>query len=525
LDARCMRDDEDDDDVERSFNAWTKTRDIIVHASLRLDGDDRRGRRVVATNDVPCGTLLCSIPKASCLMTSTSALATLCASEAAKEALWMLEEAALVACVAYERKIGSKSAFAGYLGIVPRREALPGCRESEGEDDEVSRALRGTSVRLTLEDDREAMEEDHARVVEFYEEHVKVPPPTLNEFIEAASLVASRAFFVDEKEGQGMVPFADMFNHRGNGGAHFDVEGCDAEEGDQDEYPDALRLVSCRDIARGEEVFNSFGDDHDNAMLYTKYGFVETDGRIEQCRLSSNFLLGTDRWENIPKGALGTFYALAEWFLEEYDGIEVALEYACEDSSEDVTMTAGLLALCYVATMCQDKPDEWWESEFSKEVDKMLPRDIFHRAPQVDDMKRIDEDILRELIAHRFLEFLTREEYERYDGKQSFWSEGTLNIQRLVQVMAQEMKQCEERLAELDHEKEKAEPGLGLAGTSAAILIRYQELQMLLTLLLRSLSGFEEEGGKSADEKPKKKKAKLIDTAGPRYGPTVYISK
>ena len=69
-------------------------------------------------------------------------------------------------------------------------------------------------------------------------------------------------------------------------------------------------------------------------------------------------------------------------------------------------MTAGLLALCYVATMCQDKPDEWWESEFSKEVDKMLPRDIFHRAPQVDDMKRIDEDILRELIAHRFLEFL-----------------------------------------------------------------------------------------------------------------------
>ena len=37
-------------------------------------------------------------------------------------------------------------------------------------------------------------------------------------FLSAASLVASRAFHVDDTAGQGLAPVADLFNHRGGGG-------------------------------------------------------------------------------------------------------------------------------------------------------------------------------------------------------------------------------------------------------------------------------------------------------------------
>ena len=59
-------------------------------------------------------------------------------------------------------------------------------------------------------------------------------PYGFNAFLSAASLVASRAFQVDSTSGQGLVPIADLFNHRGGfaGGEHVHFT---AGEGDDDD--------------------------------------------------------------------------------------------------------------------------------------------------------------------------------------------------------------------------------------------------------------------------------------------------
>lgn len=51
-------------------------------------------------------------------------------------------------------------------------------------------------------------------------------------FLSAASLVASRAFHVDDTAGQGLAPVADLFNHRGGGGEHVHFEENDDDDDD-----------------------------------------------------------------------------------------------------------------------------------------------------------------------------------------------------------------------------------------------------------------------------------------------------
>ena len=48
-----------------------------------------------------------------------------------------------------------------------------------------------------------------------------------------------------------LVPHADLFNHRGSGGAHVVVRGCDSEKEEE------LRLPGGRRRFRWEEVFKA----------------------------------------------------------------------------------------------------------------------------------------------------------------------------------------------------------------------------------------------------------------------------
>ena len=85
---------------------------------------------------------------------------------------------------------------------------------------------------------------------------------------------------MDAASGQGLVPVADLFNHRGGGREHIHVEGGDDEEEEEEEEAEkakegeeagnqvagvntdmdgVLQLVAVAAAAPGEELFNSFG--------------------------------------------------------------------------------------------------------------------------------------------------------------------------------------------------------------------------------------------------------------------------
>lgn len=183
-------------------------------------------------------------------------------------------------------------------------------------------------------------------------------PYSFDKFIKISTLISSRAFEVDAYHENALVPFADIFNHRGeNEHVHFETEFevCDAcgaleycehqylnyldgsdeegedgedagweddedtnagedsededeedfegmgmdtelpdldelekagvniyesddEEDDEHNKKDTCDMVLDRDIKKGEEVFNTYGD-HPNIALLSKYGFCYDDNK------------------------------------------------------------------------------------------------------------------------------------------------------------------------------------------------------------------------------------------------------
>ena len=71
-------------------------------------------------------------------------------------------------------------------------------------------------------------------------------------FLAAASLVASRAFHVDDAHGQGLVPVADLFNHAGGEHVHFEGEGDEGDFRHSVRDDDADESLSESDDARVE---------------------------------------------------------------------------------------------------------------------------------------------------------------------------------------------------------------------------------------------------------------------------------
>ncbi|KAI9254077.1 hypothetical protein BY458DRAFT_521422 [Sporodiniella umbellata] len=166
-------------------------------------------------------------------------------------------------------------------------------------------------------------------------------PYSFDKFILASTTISSRAFEVDAYHENALVPFADLFNHRENEQVHFqtDFEVCEAcgvaefcehqyfdylegeeeeeEEGEawedeedleeasmeeeeetelpdlealeeknvnfweskeEEENKDTCDMVLDCDVQKGEEIFNTYGD-HPNVALLSKYGFCYDDNK------------------------------------------------------------------------------------------------------------------------------------------------------------------------------------------------------------------------------------------------------
>lgn len=151
------------------------------------------------------GRQLCSIPKAACISTRTASLAGLLEAERLGGGL------GLVTAVMHEMSLGADSRWHGYFLAAPRREYLPVFWAQE----EVL-LLQGTELEgrpaQALADMAEDYRDNVVPLAARYPDRLGVT--TLDTYLDAASLVASRGFGVDPFHGMALVPLADVFNHK-----------------------------------------------------------------------------------------------------------------------------------------------------------------------------------------------------------------------------------------------------------------------------------------------------------------------
>ena len=290
------------------FNAWLADRRVEIDPAIEMracgpEAGVSGGRphyAVYANENREEGTVVARIPKEACLTALTTGIASTLQEFECGGAL------ALVMAVMYERDVRKEdSPWRGYFEILPQREHLP-VYFSRAELAE----LEGTELHASVAQDREFMTQDYEEVVRPFFAHVMAdsgsPPPSRASFFDAASLVASRAFRVDDEHGDGMVPLADMFNHRTDGETiriYGDEEaqeddalivaggcagackgGCTAScevavtRARRREALDSLAIIAVQPLRAGDEVFNTFGT-HGNAALLHKYGFCELDNK------------------------------------------------------------------------------------------------------------------------------------------------------------------------------------------------------------------------------------------------------
>ena len=283
------------------FKAWLRSSDfwwdesaIELGASFpSTDGAGPPAPRagVRALRRLEAGDVLARIPRARCLTRASCAYPDAAsrarASSGGDEERWL---ACLGAALLLERRAASRgaSSFAPYLASLPGAE--PDVVASW--PDRHRRLLAGTDVDVALRDERaqaraewdggvaEALAEAERRDDAETTNETTTSRPALGDgavagggvsfedFLAARSVASSRAFTVDPTVGAGLVPIADLFNHR-TGGHHVRLTD------DPEDPCGGFLVVRCvAPVDPGEEVFNSYGV-LGNAKLLRSYGFAQ----------------------------------------------------------------------------------------------------------------------------------------------------------------------------------------------------------------------------------------------------------
>eukprot|EP01105_Mastigella_eilhardi_P012890 TRINITY_DN2938_c0_g1_i3.p1 TRINITY_DN2938_c0_g1~~TRINITY_DN2938_c0_g1_i3.p1 ORF type:complete len:308 (+),score=59.56 TRINITY_DN2938_c0_g1_i3:398-1321(+) len=127
--------------------------------------------------------------------------------------------------------------------------------------------LHGTDLDVGLADVHAAYEKNVAPMVSAFPDLFS-RASDFRSFAVWGSAMASRAFEADPTHsGPVMVPMADMLNHRtGCCNAHL--------EDDADGRDCGMSMILQKDVSRGDEIFNTYGD-LSNAELLRRYGYVD----------------------------------------------------------------------------------------------------------------------------------------------------------------------------------------------------------------------------------------------------------
>ncbi|EOX92780.1 SET domain-containing protein, putative isoform 2 [Theobroma cacao] len=189
---------------------------------------------------------------------------------------------------------------------------------------------------------RQTVKEDQALLYEDWKENIlpivysaplKLSPSSFSveEYFAAKSLITSRSFEIDEYHGSGMVPLADLFNHKtGAEDVHFTSHQESDDDADSDntdnsklskisgenkkalgaastgenlffhgdseslsvfgDDPVMLEMIMVRDVISGVEVFNTYGS-LGNAALLHRYGFTEPNNPFDIVNIDLELVL------------------------------------------------------------------------------------------------------------------------------------------------------------------------------------------------------------------------------------------
>ncbi|GAB4855779.1 hypothetical protein Ancab_024424 [Ancistrocladus abbreviatus] len=358
--------------------------------ALELIHTDDEGISVQSKCELREGDLVATIPKQACLTIKTSG---------ARE---MIKAAGLDGClglsvaVMYERSLGAVSPWAGYLQLLPHSECLPLVWTL----DEVDALLLGTELHKTVKEDKALVYEDWKECILPLLDSSSLNPAFfgVEEYFAARSLVASRSFQIDDYHGIGMVPLADLFNHKtGAEDVHFTCapSGGESEENadstitndgscsddepqtealrfqengsatvvdrtslystdlgclkDVEENPMVLEMIIVKDVKAGVEVFNTYGLTGNAALLH-RYGFTEPDNLYDIVNIDSDLVV---QWSSSTFSGRHTRARIALWRKLGYSGcVSENSEYF--EISFDGEPQIELLILLYIIVLPEE---------------------------------------------------------------------------------------------------------------------------------------------------------------------------
>ncbi|KAI3746742.1 hypothetical protein L6452_09181 [Arctium lappa] len=328
----------------RAFKRWMKRQSIEYSDALDLviQQEDQQVW-VKALCDLHEGDLIATIPKHSCLTVKSSASCRLI------EDFCLEGYMALSVALMYEKSLAQHSPWFGYLQL------LPDCNPDVPllwSLDEIDHLLLGTELHKTVKEDKALVYEDwKSCIVPFVESApIKLNPNDfgVEHYFAAKSLISSRSFQIDEHYGFGMVPFADLFNHKTNAeDVHFTSVSSHSESDDDtdenmenqvdsdrggdllhksesnvaspkssfsadDACPlttEILEMILVRDVKAGAEVFNTYGS-MGNAALLHRYGFTEPDNPYDIVNIDLELVL---QWSSSAFSSRYTRSRLSLW--------------------------------------------------------------------------------------------------------------------------------------------------------------------------------------------------------------------
>ncbi|XVF58909.1 hypothetical protein PTKIN_Ptkin07bG0103800 [Pterospermum kingtungense] len=375
----------------RAFKRWMKSQGIECSDTLEFTDCPEQGISVRALCDLKEGDVVATIPKAACLTIKTSGARQIIESAGLDGAL------GLSLALMYEKSLGHDSPWAGYLQLLPPQECLPLVWTLE----ELDSLLCGTELHKTVKEDKALIYEDWKEnilpLVYSAPQTLRPISFSVEEYFAARSLIASRSFQIDEYHGFGMVPLADLFNHKtGAEDVHITSVSSNLESDDDadsnnsdnnelnkisvldkkasgtdstgensyihsdSEYssvsgndPMMLQMIMVREVKSGVEVFNTYGS-LGNAALLHRYGFTESYNPFDIVNIDLELVL---KWGCTLFSSRYSRARLSLWRRLDFFGcVSENSEYF--EISYDGEPQMELLALLYIILLPEDAFDK-----------------------------------------------------------------------------------------------------------------------------------------------------------------------
>lgn len=263
------------DGMITAFVQWANDRNFRINPKVTVTRHGTVSKfGMMAISDIECGECLFEIPREHILMQETCSIASLLAentSSITSDSGWV----PLLLALMYEFH-NPQSPWRPYLDLVPDRNDLdlPICWTQKERQD----LLQGTQIPAMAETDLQMIHHDfHKVALPFIKNLPDLFPPICHTFpfyLRMVSFVMAYSFMEpinpaldsfdteQEKAPPMLVPMADILNHVSKHNAELSYG------------PACLQMVAVKDIAKGEEVFNTYGM-LDNGQLLNMYGFAE----------------------------------------------------------------------------------------------------------------------------------------------------------------------------------------------------------------------------------------------------------